>query len=316
MYYYGGSKLSFLKDVLKKNSFIKRSFLAFQKNITTIMVKVSPVLATKYIFKRATGKSLDLNNPKSFNEKVQWLKLYWQHPFVVKCADKYEVRSFIKERHCEEILNTLYGVYNDTSEIDWEKLPEKFVLKTTNGCGTNIICKDKDELDKEEVFTKLNKWLKTDYSLQFAEIHYSKMTPRIICEKYIETEDGLLPNDYKVFCFNGKPKFILAINERETGTHQRYFFDLDWNPLEFEKKKDISKSYNTPRKPNSLSQMIDSSLRLSEGFPFVRVDFYDGKNKPIFGEMTFTPVGGLATYYKDDIATMLGEWIELPEKIL
>ena len=126
------------------------------------MVKVSPVLATKYIYKRATGKSIDLNNPKSFNEKVQWLKLYWQHPLVVQCADKYEVRAFIKERHCEDILNPLYGVYNDTSEIDWDKLPEKFVLKTTNGCGTNIICKDKDELDKEEIVTKLKKWLKTD----------------------------------------------------------------------------------------------------------------------------------------------------------
>ncbi len=304
-----------IKEVIKKNQLVRNKLIAFEKKLVAILVKLSPVLATKYIYKRATGKSIDLNNPKSFNEKVQWLKLYWQHPLVVQCADKYEVRAFIKERHCEENLNPLYGVYNDTSEIDWDKLPEKFVLKTTNGCGTNIICKDKDELDKEEVFTKLNKWLKTDYSLQFAEIHYSKMTPRIICEKYIETEDGLLPNDYKVFCFNGEPKFILAINERETGTHQRYFFDLNWNLLEYEKKKNISKSYNTPRKPKSLSQMIDSSLRLSEGFPFVRVDFYDGKNKPIFGEMTFTPVGGLATYYKDDIATMLGEWIELPEKI-
>ena len=208
---------------MKNNDFIRNNLLAVEKRLFAILVKSSPVLATKYKYRRATGKSINLDNPKTFNEKVQWLKLYWQHPLVAKCADKYEVREFIQERNCDEILNPLYGVYDATSEIDWDKLPEKFVLKTTNGCGTNIICKDKGKLDKEEVFTKLNKWLKTDYSLRFAEIHYSKMTPRIICEKYIETEDGLLPNDYKVFCFNGKPKFILAINERETGNHQRYF---------------------------------------------------------------------------------------------
>src|SRR5690606_8377244 len=175
------------------------------------------------LYKNRLGKKLNLRDPKDFNEKLQWLKLYWQHPLVIQCADKYEVRSFVQERGCEAILNELYGVYKDVSEIEWEKLPSKFALKTTNGSGTNIICSDKSKLDKREVFEKLDDWLKKDYSLVAAEVHYSKMVPQIICEKFIETDDGLLPNDYKLFCFNGEPRVILVVTERASGEYQRHF---------------------------------------------------------------------------------------------
>ena len=150
--------------MIKKVNYAISSF--FKNKIVAALTKISPTLATKFLYLISTGKIINLKNPKTFNEKVQWLKLYWQHPLVIKCADKYEVRSFIEERGCKEILNELYGVYNNTDEIDWDFLPEKFVLKTTNACGTNIICNNKADLNKEDVFKKLNKWLKIDYGLK------------------------------------------------------------------------------------------------------------------------------------------------------
>lgn len=308
----GGKKMLDIKKLFNKSDLIRGIYQSANKKFVALLVKISPVLASKYLFKRAIGKKLNLNNPQDFNEKIQWLKLYWQHPLVVKCADKYEVRDYVKECGCGEILNELYGVYNDVSEIDFNALPQKFVLKTTNSCGTNIICNNKSKLDKDKVFGKLKKWLKIDYGLNYAEIHYSKIKPKIVCEKYIETDAGLLPNDYKVYCFNGKLKVILVITDRETGYPQRFFFDLDWEEMDLMKEKIINK--RSPSKPKSLRQMILYAEKLSKRFPFVRVDFYDFKDRPILGEMTFTPVGGLASYYKEDALKMLGDWIELPKK--
>lgn len=277
----------------------------------SFITKFSPVIATKYIYRRATGEKLNLKNPKNFNEKIQWLKLYWKNPLIVKCADKYEVRKYVIDNGFEEILNEMYGIYNNTSEIEWETLPDKFALKTTNGCGTNIICNDKGKFEKEEAFGKLDKWLKKDYGLEFAEIHYSKITPRIISEKYIETDSGLFPIDYKIFCFNGKPEFIYVGIEREKGL-KRVFMDLNWNKLDI--TKDSSNNSLNINKPETLDEMLYYAEVLSRPFPFVRIDFYNLDGKVIFGEMTFTPSGGLSTYYKDEALEYLGEILKLPAK--
>lgn len=297
---------------LKKNAVVKWAYSKTVKVITVVLMHFSPVLATKFYHRRATGQALNLKNPQDFNEKLQWLKLYWRHPVKVQCADKYEVRSYLRDRGCEEALNELYGVYDDVSEINWDSLPQQFVLKTTNGCGSNIICSDKRQLNKAETVTKLKRWLKTNFSLVAGETHYSEMTPRIICEKYLKTPSGLLPIDYKVFCFNGEPRVILVITSRETGHHQRFFFDLNWNPMELTKIRVLDQEL--PARPRSLEQMLDYAGKLAKGIPFVRIDFYDVDGKAVFGEMTFTPVGCAAPYYNENASKMLGDWIQLPEK--
>lgn len=304
--------MSLIKSILKKSTIIRAVLQKGTKYILAALVKVTPLLASKYLYRKTTGKKLDIKNPKDFNEKLQWLKLYWQHPLVRKCADKYEVREYVKNCGCEEILNELYGVYDDVRQIEWDLLPDKFVLKTTNSCGTNIICTDKSKLNRNESFGKLRKWLKTDYGLCYAEIHYSKIKPRIICEKYIESDGGALPKDYKIFCFNGTPRIIQVITDRGVGQPKRYFYDLEWNVM------DLTKEYLTEMKelcrPKNLDQMIAYSRRLAKGFPFVRVDFYDTEERAILGEMTFTPVGGLATYYREEALKKFGDWISLPKK--
>lgn len=281
--------------------------------IISILVRLSPVLASKILFRLKTGKILNLENPRDFNEKLQWLKLYWRHPLVSKCADKYEVREYIKSCGCEEILNQLYGVYEDAREIDWDQLPEKFVLKATHGCGWNIICNDKSKLDKEKAKKQLNQWLKVDLSLHAAELHYGKIKPKIISERYIETDAGFFPIDYKVFCFNGEPKVVRVTTDRGSGFKLSHL-NLNWEELDIEKKE--VKNEKIPKKPACYNQMLDYAKKLSAPFPFVRVDFYDFQGKPIFGEMTFTPSACMATYFTEKGLKILGDMLELPEKYI
>ena len=306
-----GSIMSIIKESLKKNDLIRKIYTKSNKKFVAFLVKNTPVLASKYLYRKATGKKLNLKNPQDFNEKLQWLKLYWQHPLVTQYADKYEMREYVRNCGCEEVLKELYGVYETTSEIDWDSLPSKFALKCTHGCGFNIICDDKSKLDKNEALEKLNEWLKIDFSLYNAELHYAKMKPRIICEKYIETDAGFFPNDYKVFCFGGKPKFIYLGTEREI-KYKKTYFDINWREMDVLKIKSTNK--DIPKKPKSFEKMLEYAEKLSKPFPFVRIDFYDYNEKPILGEITFTPTGCMATYYKEEALKMLGEMIELPEK--
>src|SRR5699024_388384 len=148
-----------------------------------------------------------------------------------KCADKYLVREYIRNKGCEEILNPLYGVYTSPEEINWSDLPKKFVLKSTYGSGRNLICTNKNELDYEEANKKMRKWLSYQFLNTTTQMHYSQKTNVILCEKFIETEKGTIPNDYKFYCFNGEPKIILAFEDRDSKTLKKMFYDLDWNAL-------------------------------------------------------------------------------------
>lgn len=296
---------------LKKNSKIKQVYKKWNERYFRYLYKISPVYASKYLYFVCTGKKLNLKNPQNFNEKLQWLKLYWQNPLIVKCADKYGIYEYVKSCGNEEILNELYGVYESTSEINWDKLPNKFALKCTHGCGYNVIANNKNELNQKEVFNKINKWLGESYGYRAAEIHYDKIEPRIIVERYIETDAGLMPNDYKIYCFNGKAKLALVCSDRGTKLKLN-FVDLDWNRL------DIGipsfSSPEMPSKPSCFDQMIKYAENLSKPFPFVRVDFYDYNGKPILGEMTFTPAGCMATYYNDKGLKQLGDMLVLPHE--
>ena len=240
-----------------------------------------------------------------------WLKLYDNNELVVKCADKYEVRKYVEDLGYKNLLPKLYGIYEQSEDIEWSKFPKKFAIKCTHGCGFNIICDDKSKLNINEANEKLKKWLKTRYVFEALESQYDKMIPRIICEEYIETKDGVLPNDYKIYCFNGKPKLTLVCTERAKEVKMK-FMDLKWKEMNIGNPDFLSDEY--PNKPECYDEMLKIAERLSKPFPFVRVDFYDLNGKPILGEMTFTPAGCAARYYNENGLNMLGSMIKLSEK--
>ena len=303
--------MSTFKQILKKNILTHYLILRIDRWYFAFLYANSPVLASRYIYRRYTGKVLNLKKPKDFNEKLQWLNLYWQNPIVVNCADKYKVREYAEKSGCEKILNQIYGVYEKSSEINWENLPKKFVLKCTHGCGFNIICDDKDKLDKDKTFLQLDKWMKIRIDKYFAEIHYSKIKPRIICEQYLETDAGFLPNDYKVYCFNGKPRLVLVCTNRINNL-KLYFMDLNWERMNI--GSEVFNSGDLPKKPECFDEMIKYAEMLATPFPFVRVDFYDYNRKPVLGEMTFTPGACMAAYYNETGLQLLGEMLNLPLK--
>lgn len=276
-----------------------------------LWLTVDPAAASRYRYRRVTGKTLDLDAPRDFNEKLQWLKLYWQHPLIAQCGDKYEFRAYVESCGCQAVLNPLWGVYDRPDEIDWAGLPQKFALKCTHGCGFNVICDDKDRLDRRQTLDQLGRWLKIRYGRYAAEVHYSYMQPRIICEKYIETSAGLLPNDYKLYCCNGEPIVTLICSERQTAVRYDYA-DNDWQRLDLGDSSYYSDQL--PQRPGCHAAMIEYARILSRPFPFVRLDFYDDNGAPVLGEMTFTPGAAMAICYKDSGLRWIGDRIKLPER--
>lgn len=273
--------------------------------------KISPVLSVKLLYWKITKKRLNLVKPKTFDEKIQWLKFYWQDPLVVKCGDKYTVRDYVREKGLDNILTKLYGSYDMPNELEYEKYPQKYVIKTSNSCKTIIIVDEKNGIDKKEIEKKLRTWQKLDYSKMSIEPHYAKMYPKIIVEEFLDDGTGIFPIDYKIFCFNGEPKFIEVMTDRtENHKIKRHFYDLNWVPLDYEKVK----KNKVLEKPARLSEFINISKKLSEDFPFVRVDLYNLKDRIILGELTFTPSSGIATYYNEETQKELGSMIDLPKE--
>lgn len=288
-------------------------FVAGYRISRKALTRISPVVASKFIYRVAKKKKLDLKNPQLFDEKIMWLKLntYYKNPLITKCVDKYAVREYIKEQGCEEILNDLIGVYSSTSEIEWDKMPDRFALKCNHGCGYNIICDDKSKLDLDAVKKQLDAWMAEDYYLNYAEVNYKYVPKRIICEAYLASKDGFLPNDYKIYCFDGVPKLVLTCYDRDDAKEQvqLVFTDLDFNVLAY--GAEGINDGKAIEKPESFDKMLEYCRILSKGFPFVRMDFYDIDGKVYFGEMTFTPAGGLAKYYNEEGQKRLGEMIAL-----
>ncbi len=280
-----------LKEIIKKNNTIVRIYRSFIKNRNILLCRISPKLLLKIVYLESQHKRLNLKNPKYFNEKLIYLELedYYKNELVSKCVDKYEVREYIEEQGCKEILNELYGVYEDANDINWNKLPQKIALKCTHGYAYNIICIDKEKLDKEKTIKQLNKWLKEKFGYATGELHYLNTKPRIICEKYLETNQGIFPTDYKIYCFFGEPIMIETCEDRANKTKYN-FMDLNWNKLNnIYPDKYISKTIAL--KPENLDEMLEYARKLSKPFKFVRVDLYNVNGKTVFGELTFTPAG-------------------------
>ncbi|MCQ2285517.1 MAG: glycosyl transferase [Bacteroidales bacterium] len=245
------------------------------------------------------------------------LNYYQGNELVKKCADKYRVREYIKECGLDFLLNELITTYHNANEIQWDALPEKFVLKWNFGCGGNVVCQDKNTLDKNLAIQELNTFKKIKFHLLAAEPQYDVDEKIILCEKFIESEDGHLPSDYKFYCFNGKAKYVLCCLGR--GEHARpdfYFFDRNWELQRLNAQGVAAPKNFTVPKPKGMDELFDYAEKLSAPFPFVRVDFYLEKGKPYFGEMTFTPAGGFDPGRLPESDLLFGKMVKLQQMII
>ncbi len=263
---------------------------------------------TEWLFE-STGEIGDLDNPRTFNEKIQWLKLHSEEEIYAILADKYRVRDWIKEKIGEEYLVPLIGAWDNFDDINFDEFPEKFVLKANHGCRYNYIVYDKSTFNVNDARNKFAKWMRENFAWNSLELQYTNIPRKIIAEEYIENSEQNL-NDYKIFCFDGKPKYIMYVTDRMESIKSA-FFDLDWNLMPF--------VFNFPQytgeveKPAQLEKMIELAGILAEGFPHVRVDFYllnDGSIK--FGEMTFTTSSGFCRWQPAEYNRILGDMIPLP----
>ncbi|MEO4053432.1 ATP-grasp fold amidoligase family protein [Solibacillus sp. CAU 1738] len=280
-----------------------------KRTLKKLLYKKHPVFLSKYFFYKTFKRKLNLKNPSTFNEKLMWLKLNEDDSIKAKCADKYLVRDYINQLGYSDLLVKLYKVYDTVEEIDFEELPSSFVMKCTHGCGFNIICLDKDKLDKEDTIQKLKEWMKTDYGNKMAELHYSKIKPRIIVERFLgDTVNGKVPSDYMIHCFHGVPQ-VIEVGENY-GNNKKYItFNCSWDVLDFYKNS-IEKSEEIKR-PKRIEEMLEISRALSKEFTYVRVDLYFSDNEIYFGELTFTPGACLENDFINDADYQMGQLLDL-----
>lgn len=286
---------------------------AFRSGLTLI----SPKLNTKVTYFVKFHKRLNFNNPKTLDEKILWLKFntYWNNPLVKQCADKFKVREYIEKCGLSSILNELIAVYETPEEIEWDKLPKSFALKLNIGCGFNHIVADKSKEDFANIKKEVARWIKnskTQY-LSYSEMQYKDVKPYILVEKYLgNAEKGTLPIDYKVYCFNGEPEFVLTCVGRENGGRPKfYFFDKNWKLARINRDSKNAPEGFTLDKPECFDELMLSARKLSEPFPFVRADFYICEGGVIFGELTFTPSGGMDTDRLPETDIMFGKMLKL-----
>ena len=267
----------------------------------------------KLYYRGLMGEKLNLKNPQTFNEKLQWLKLYDRKQIYTTMVDKYEVKKYVADLIGEEYIIPTLGVWDKFEDIEFDSLPEQFVLKTTHDSGGVIICKDKSKFDFAKAKEKIVKSLKTNYYYGTREWPYKHVKPRIIAEKYIEDSKLCDLMDYKFMCFNGvvKCSFVCSGRNTEERLHVT-FFDREWNLMNFERAYPMKKE-GFP-KPELYEEIIALAEKLSRDIPFVRVDFYQANRKIYFGELTFYPGGGFESFSPEIWDRTLGDWIKLPKK--
>lgn len=262
------------------------------------------ILITGYI---KTRRIANLKNPKTFYDKMQYLKINNRFKEYSQYVDKYKVREFVSKEIGEEYLVPLLGVYSNFDEIDFDVLPEKFVLMTNHSCGRNFICRNKEKINKKKIKKNFTKWLKEDFYYRFREIQYKDIKPLIICEEYLQDESGSLL-DYKFICSNGQPKYI-QIDIDRYNAHKQKYYDLDWKELNW--SYGFDKYTGEIEKPKNLNEMIEIVKKLSSRFQFVRVDLYSVNNKIYFGELTFSPGAGLLIFKPEEINKIIGDYIDI-----
>ena len=265
----------------------------------------------KLKFKASMGKRLNLKNPQTFSEKLQWLKLYYRNPEYTPLVDKQLVKRYVAEKIGEEYVIPTLGVWNSVDEIDFDALPNQFVLKCTHDSGGLVVCKDKAKLDVEKAKATMRKALTSDFYFSGREWPYKNVERKIIAEQYMEDAETKELRDYKFFCFDGEPKALFVASERPHDTRFD-FYDVEFNHLPFTNghlwaSKEI-------KKPATFDKMIEFAAVLSQGMPHARVDFYEVNGKLYFGEITFFHHNGMCPFEPEEWDYTFGSWLTLPEK--
>jgi hypothetical protein len=265
----------------------------------------------QFQYRAKLGRKLNLRSPKRYTEKLQWYKMNYHDPLLTSCADKYEVRKYIQSKGLQNTLVDLYAVYDNPHQINLDGLPEKFVIKTTNGSGTNILCREKLSVDLNKIRYNLANWLRRDNYAVGREWSYKDIKPRIIIEEFLEDPDNAFSgiNDYKFLCFNGNPKYVILDVDRHVD-HRRNIYDIDWNYIDV--STDCANFGDVVPKPEGYEEMLNIAKILSEDFPFVRVDLYYVNKKVYFGELTFYPWTGYVQFDPDEFDFILGRDFLLP----
>lgn len=304
----------------KKKSFVRRltNAIANPRLIVLWLVDkfkyyIPDLVYLKIVYRFRMKKRLNIKNPKSFSEKLQWLKLYYHNPEYTKMVDKALAKEYVSNVIGEEYIVPLLGCWNKFDNIDFDSLPNQFVLKTTHGCGGIIICKNKNELNKVEAKKIIEKSLRDNYFIYGREWPYKNVIPKIIAEKFLVDDSGVGLKDYKFFCFDGEPKAMFIATDRGIDTRFN-FYDIDFNLLPF--TNGYKNSDKTISKPKNYDLMVDLSKKLSKGIPHVRVDFYNVDGKIYFGEMTFFHWGGIMPFEPEEWDYIFGSWLNLPDKMV
>ena len=300
-----------IKKIVRKIKHPKEILLYFSQFHIYDFISDKTYLRFKYWLNM--DKKLDLKNPKTFNEKLQWLKLYNRKPEYTRMVDKYAVREYIKEKLGEEYLIPLLGVWDSPDDIDFDKLPNQFVLKCNHNSGLGMcICKDKLKLDIDKVKKELKKGLKQNYYLTGREWPYKDVPRKIVAEKYMVDESGTELKDYKLFCFNGKVQYIQVDFDRFTN-HKRNFYDTAWNYVPFTTcyPTDASRIIDRPILLEKMIYIAEQIARSLGGVPVVRIDLYYIVDRIYFGEITFYHGSGYEKFYPSEWDYKLGKMIDL-----
>ena len=267
----------------------------------------------KKIFEARMGYPLNLDNPRTFNEKIQWLKLYDRRPEYTTMVDKYEVKKYVGSIIGEDYIIPTLGLWDSVEDIDFDSLPNQFVLKCTHDSGGIAICRDKKSFDIEQAKERLDKFMKRDFYMRWREWPYKNVRHRIIAEKYMEDSSGEL-RDYKFFTFNGVAKALFIATDRtSTTTETKFdFYDMDFKHLDF--TNGHPNANIKLEKPETFEEMKSLAEKLSKNIPHLRVDFYEVNGKAYFGELTFYHWSGLVPFDPPEWDKTFGDWIELPDK--
>lgn len=276
---------------------------------------IAPIIPDKLFlavkFRLTMGYWMDFDNPKTYNEKLQWLKLHDRRPGYTQMVDKAGVKEYVAQRIGEQYIIPTIGVWNRPEDIPWNKLPNQFVAKVTHDSGGIVICKDKAQLNTAFAIAKLSEALKQDYYAVSREWPYKQVKRRVIVEQYMVDESGYELKDYKFFCFNGEPKMLFIATDRENPNEETKFdfFDMDFNLLPFTNGHEHAAK--TPTKPKGFDTMVELARKLSEGIPHVRVDFYDINGQVYFGELTFFHWSGFVPFEPKEWDYKIGELLAL-----
>lgn len=294
--------------------FQRVTYKHIQNLFVKLMYKTSRMwpdsLYLRFMFFIKLGKFLHLKNPKSFNEKLQWLKLYDKNPLYTVLVDKIEVKEYVRKIIGDQYVIPTLGVWNRASDIDFDNLPNQFVLKCNHDSGSISICLDKSSYNYSAAVNRLNVGLKSDYYFTGREWPYKHVNKRILAEKYLSPKDNTDLKDYKFFCFNGVVKFLKVDFDRRTN-HKANYYDVNWNLLNFYETDFPSDPSAVIHKPVSLIKMIELAEVLSRGIPFIRIDFYEINERPYFGEMTFFPAAGFGKFSPRNADNEIGDMLNL-----